>query len=150
MCCDDDPTYLPEGAFTPLYVWREEAEAGALNGTMVEGEDIGASDCEYVYSTVGFSDAAATYTFDVVIPGDYYLWVRAMGESFKDNSFFVSIDGGSEIYYEVPQFEGEWRWGWDVVHADGQEVQPFALDAGEHTVVSGPEKRTRRLTRVVE
>lgn len=145
----DDPTYLPDGASTPLYVWREEAEDGALDGAMVKGVDTKASDCEYIYSTIGFSESTATYTFDVVIPGDYYLWVRAMGESYTNNSFFVSVDGESELHYEVPQVEGEWRWAWDAVHVPGQEVQPFALAAGEHTVRFRAREKNTRLDVVV-
>ncbi|NLG51415.1 MAG: hypothetical protein GX552_15015, partial [Chloroflexi bacterium] len=124
----DDPTYLPEGASTPLYIWRQEAETGTLSDAMNRGEDIGASACEYVSSSSGFSNAKVTIKFDVVVPGNYYVWVRTRGQDYQHNSFFVSVDESSEFHYEVPQFKEAWDWGWDIVHPDKQEVQPVALD----------------------
>jgi hypothetical protein len=68
------------------------------------------------------------------VAGEYYLWARTMGLSFTSNSFYVSMDGGAEIHYEIPQFGGQWTWGWEQVRTDVQPDGPFVLSAGSHTL----------------
>ena len=133
----------------PQWVWHREAESVPRTGSMLRGEDGGASVCYYVYDTIPWS--GSTITFNITVPYDdnYYLWARAMGQAWNQNSFWVSVDGGPFFHYEIGQFGGQWTWGWEPVHVEGQPVAPFALSAGAHTVVFSSREPLSRLDAVV-
>ncbi len=116
----------------PAEVWRAEAESGALTDPMALGTDTGASACRYV--SASGQTGAVTYILDVPATGQYYLWARVKGTSWTANSFWVSWDGGMAIHYEVPQFGGQWAWGWDAVRLVDQAPSPTALNFGAHTL----------------
>ena len=133
------------------WVWHREAEAVPRTGSMQGGTDIsGASACNYVFYDNSIP-GAGSITFDITVPhGDsYYLWARAMGLDWDKNSFWVSADGAPPFHYEIGQFGGQWTWGWEQVHAEGQPVVPFILDPGDHTVVFGGREPLSRLDAVV-
>ena len=122
----------------------------ARTGSIQRGADSGgASACYYVYNTVPWS--GSSITFDVTVPytDNYYLWARAMGLDWDQNSFWVSVDGAPFFHYEINQFAGQWTWGWEQVHAEGQPVAPFALTAGQHTIVFSSRESFSRLDAVV-
>ncbi|MCB0201837.1 MAG: hypothetical protein H6649_15190 [Caldilineae bacterium] len=134
----------------PMWVWHREAETGVRTGSMQRGTDNGgASACYYVYDTVPWS--GSSITFDVTLPYDdnYYLWARAMGLNWDQNSFWVSVNGAPFFHYEIGQFDGQWTWGWEQVHVEGQAITPFALTAGQHTVVFNSREPLSRLDAVV-
>jgi hypothetical protein len=116
---------------------------------MLRGEDGGASACYYVYDTIPWS--GSTITFNVTVPYDdnYYLWARSLGQAWDQNSFWVSVDGGPFFHYEIGQFGGQWTWGWELVHVEGQPVAPFSLGTGQHTVVFASREILSRLDAVV-
>jgi len=137
----------PPSTSTPtplsLIVWQEEAESGTLAPPMTRGVDAEASGGEYVfcpqnrYTPPGIG--SVTFTFAVPEAGEYCLWTRVMGLGWNADSFFVSIDGDAESRDEIPQFGGQWTWGWQEV--DGN---PLILQAGEHTLcISGREAYAR-------
>ncbi len=68
-----------------------------------------------------------------------------MGHAWDQNSFWVSVDGAPFFHYEIGQFNGLWTWGWEQVHVEGQPVAPFALSAGQHTVVFNSREPLSRL-----
>ncbi|MCB0232440.1 MAG: hypothetical protein KDH90_25520, partial [Anaerolineae bacterium] len=47
------------------------------------------------------------------------------------------------------QFGGQWTWGWEQVHTEGQPVAPLALSAGQHTIVFSSREPLSRLDAVV-
>ncbi len=124
-------------------VWRTEAEAGAIIEPMAAGTDAGASACGYVAASG--QTGAVVFTLDVPMAGQYYLWARAKGTDWTSNSFWVSWDGAEPIHYEVPQFAGQWAWGWDAVRPVDQAATPFALAVGEHTLRFAPREAGTRL-----
>ena len=127
-------TPTPTPTATPFaFLWYAEAEAGTLAPPMVHGEDVLASACGYTYSPVN-SAGAVTLTITVPLEGAYYLWARVMGLSFSSNSFYVAMDNSPEIHYEIPQFDGQWTWGWHQVRTDIQPDGRYLLGAGEHTL----------------
>ena len=134
----------------PQWVWHREAEDAPRTGSIQRGADSGgASACYYVYNTVPWS--GSSITFDVTVPytDNYYLWARAMGLDWDQNSFWVSVDGAPFFHYEINQFAGQWTWGWEQVHAEEQPVAPFALTAGQHTIVFSSRESFSRLDAVV-
>lgn len=78
---------------------------------MTIGQDAEASACGYVYLPAGGSNGVAAFSFEVPAEGNSHLWGRVKGLSWYENSFYVSIDGGSEFHYEIPQFGNGWTWG---------------------------------------
>jgi hypothetical protein len=124
-------TEPPSGA---TFLWDHEAESGSLTGAMTVGSDGEASSGQYVYSPQASDDAKVTYSVTVPADSYYYLWARAKGTSWNNNSFWLQIDNRAEIMYEIPQFDGAWTWGWEVVHPDKQPADPFYLSAGAHTL----------------
>ncbi len=133
------------GPLNPQWVWYREAEDVFRTGSMQRGTDSGASACYYVYDTIPRS--GSSITFDVMLPysDNYYLWARAMGQAWDQNSFWVSVDGAPFFHYEIGQFDGQWIWGWEPVHVEGQPVAPFALSAGQHTIVFNSREPFSRL-----
>jgi hypothetical protein len=139
------PTPTPTAAPTPesAYYWQEEAEDGVLTAPMAIHADPAAFGGEYV-SCANDNAGRAEFQFTVPETGDYWVWARAMGMSWTENSFFSAVDSRPDIHYEAPQFAGEWRFGWDQVRLVNEPVAPFRLAAGAHTLVfKGREAGTR-------
>ena len=83
------------GTANPQWVWHREAEDVPRTGGMqLATDNSGASACQYVYYTGG---EAGSIPFNVTVPyaDNYFLWARAMGTGWTNNSFFVSVDGGT-------------------------------------------------------
>lgn len=118
----------------PAWTWRSEAESGAITPPLRAGTNPNASSCGYLYDTAGWSAGKVEFSVTVPRQANYYVWIRGMGTSYTTNSFFVAIDTGSDVHYEIPQFGDEWTWGWDELALAGQPAQPLLLDAGSHTL----------------
>ncbi len=129
------PTPTP-GTPTAGFEWRAEAEAGVITAPMVVSQSNSACGGQYVSSEASNSGQAS---FSLAIPhaGNYYLWARAKGAGWNANSFSVTLDSADPIHYEVPQFGGQWAFGWDRVHAEDEPEDPFWLAAGAHTLSLG-------------
>lgn len=139
------PTPTPGAIVTPPtpFRWTGEAEQGTLTAPMAVYTATAASGGAYVASATG---NAGEVTFPITVPvaGNYTLWARVQGQGFTNNSFSVAWDSAAQIHYEVPQFGGQWAWGWDRVHLVDAPEAPFALTAGAHTLhVRGREPNTR-------
>ena len=131
------------------WLWHREAENAHRTGGMLLGTDTtGPSACRYVYYAGG---EAGSITFDITVPytSGYYLWARAMGLDWNQNSFWVSVDGSPAFHYEIGQFGGQWTWGWEPVHVEGQPVAPFTLTAGLHSIVFNSREPLSRLDAVL-
>ncbi len=57
-----------------------------------------------------------------------------MGLSWKQNSFFVSIDDAEAYHFEIPPFDDKWQWGWHQIHPEQEPIQPYHLTEGTHTI----------------
>jgi hypothetical protein len=133
-----------EGA-APLFSWVAEAESGIRSGSMTVHTGQGASACSYVSDATANSGGSVRFQVSVPANGLYYLWARAMGLAWNQNSFSVLVDGRTIEQYEIPQFGGSWTWGWDAVHPNGQPAGPFALAAGPHTITFRTREANARL-----
>ncbi len=133
----------------PLAVSLVEAEEGTRTGSMQLGADPGASTCQYVSDAVPFSGSAVTFAITVPYPGDYYLWARAKGTGWNNNSFFVWVDGSAPFHYEIGQLNNQWTWGWEPVHPEGQAVEPISLNSGTRILGFGSRESLARLDTVL-
>lgn len=114
--------------------WWQEAETATLTPPMAPIADASACGGGYVVSTAPYPQGAAAFTFDAPAAGNYFVWARVMGLGWNQNSFWVSVDGGLEYHYEIPPFDGQWKWGWDLVHSDQGRALPIGLTGGTHIV----------------
>ena len=103
------------------FIWHGEAENGVRIGSMRLGTDAsGASACQYVFDRDLQPGSGVTFAVNVPFAGSYYLWARAMGLDWNRNSFWISVNGAPSFHYEIGQIDGEWTWGWEQVHVEGQ------------------------------
>ena len=81
----------------------------------------------------GGSGGSAKYSFEVSKAGYYIIWGRVLTANNKDDSFFVSVDGGSESLWETTIST---KWVWDKVsHRGGADPVTYNLSAGKHTLL---------------
>ncbi len=127
------PTHTPTPTATPTilprFIWQQEAETGTLTIPMAIAIDADASSGRYVVCPMAQSEGSVSFMFHVPSDGDYYLWSRAMGLDLWHDSFYVSVDYGLPQDDSIPQFDGQWTWGWQEAG-----VNPLRLLAGYHVV----------------
>ena len=142
LFADDAEVYVADGhgglfILRPLpittTVWWWEAEDGSVTPPLAVHPDQSACADQYVSSDVGWAGGDLEFTIDVA-SGNYFLWARAMGLGWDQNSFWASVDGGDAFHFEIPQNGGVWDWGWAQVHPELQPILPIGLTAGNHTL----------------
>jgi len=142
------PTATPTSTPFQLVSWQQEAEHGTIATPLAVKAGTGASACAYVYSEATSYDppGAGSLSFDIQVPapGDYYVWTRAMGLGWNNQSFFVSIDDGVPSVDTIPQIDGQWDWTWQQF-----DENPIALTAGMHTLGFAGREADARLDYVV-
>jgi hypothetical protein len=111
-----------------------EAEDGTMGGPMERAADNNASSGMYVYVPNGSGTGGySAYTFEVTKSGKYIIWGRILAPSGKDDSFFVSVDGGSDSTWDITRST---KWVWDKVsHRDGADPVVYNLSVGKHTLL---------------
>jgi hypothetical protein len=95
-------------------------------------------------------------TFEVMISKEdnYVIWGRVRGRDEVTNSFFVHMDGGAELIWEINKAN---LWDWDRVSDRGTgtisnpQTDPiiFHLKVGKHILVIGNREKETRLDRLV-
>jgi hypothetical protein len=124
------PTTAP-GSIVGLFI---EAESGELAMPMMQGDDAAASGGAFAYvpDGYGYRDASskqgiAQYTFTVPVEGDYTIWGKAIAPDGNSDSFWVTVDSGTPIWWDIGNdgYTTTWRWG---------TVSTVHLAAGQHTL----------------
>lgn len=138
------PTATPTPTSTPVcLITHIEAEDGILVAPMTVGDHVEASRCDYVYTPLGFgANGRVIFEFEIAQPDTYVIWARAWGMDAATDSFYVSIDGGSEIQWDIPQ--GGWTWG-QVRNALTGRPLVISFTAGTHTVAFRTRENGSRL-----
>ncbi|MFZ2422708.1 MAG: hypothetical protein WA029_16365, partial [Anaerolineae bacterium] len=142
-------TPTPTPTVGSLTIFDREAENNTYTEPMTHGEDASASGCYYLYDPFGWSEGNVTMNFNINRSDNYWLWARGMGIAFTRNSFWAYVDNGPQMWYEIPQFNEQWQWGWDLVHDFNQPVAPFYLSSGIHTIRFQGREPYTRLDRVL-
>ncbi len=123
-------------ATTSVYL---EAELAAFSGSPSFGVVADASAAGGAYIAPASNNTGspgpnrALYTF-TVDAGDYVLWGRTIAPTAADDSFWVSVDGGSFVRWnDIPQSS---TWAWDDVHNSdaGGATMVYSLASGSHTI----------------
>ncbi len=129
--------------------WQQEAEDALVAAPMSAKADAQASAGRYVSTSITSYAPDPTLTgavsFIISIPtaGNYYLWARVMGLDGLHNSFWVSLDGGTDAIFEVQPRNDRWEWVWQ-----RGPVQPYALSAGLHTLRFSGREADARLDKI--
>ena len=131
-------------AVVPTYVYLPfEAESARMVPPMAVASDTNAGQGQFILSSI--SDSGSV-TFDVNIPvsGVYSIWSRVLSPDDSRDSFYVSVDGGSEDIYDTAEGTRTNAWQWTVVNGRGGTnfttalaINPrtFRLGAGLHSIV---------------
>jgi len=106
--------------------WIEAEEADTIAGQFEVDDDPMASQGRFIYTPNGKEihfvpdTTIATYTVNIVQPGEYVLWGRVKALNGQDDSFFVQIDNGVNNLWDLKT--GDF-WQWDVV-SDRKKTAP--------------------------
>ena len=139
-----------------VLVWLE-AEWGNRVAPMAVEVDSTASSGYYVWIPAEAGDitdpsqagGSVSFTLNLPVAGDYVIWGRVRADSTtSDNSFFVSMDSGSNLLWATPT--GGSGWTWDLVKNQGSTgPQVYALGAGTHTLVIKQREDGTKLDRIL-
>jgi hypothetical protein len=125
-----------------------EAEDGDLVWPMEIADEESAGAGGFIWVPAGTGDfysssddaGFAEYHFEVPETGDYVIWGREISNNNDSDSFFVSVDGQSEMIWHT-KCGGQDVWTWDVVSnrsvndpRDESNPQLYRLEAGFHTL----------------
>lgn len=142
--------YRPRGKgdaaeVTPLdYIWIEP-ENGRLHEPMKQERDASASNHSFIWAGNSYSDGVgeAHMRFHVEEAGDYVIWGRVLAPTTSDNSFYIRLDNGDELLWDVygpDKNKTAQAWWWDQVRdrettkKAGLDSLVFALEKGWHTL----------------
>lgn len=149
--CSSAPT--PTSTPPPSHwKWQQEAETGVVVSPLAVRSDSGASNCQYVDSPVAWSNGTVTFQFNAPASGNYYLWARAMGLAWNQNSFLFAFDSSQYQVFEIHPKGGdygEWTWDWKKVTANSSGLNEFWLNAGTHILSFKAREANSRLDRVL-
>ena len=132
-------TPTPTPSPTPV-VMRMEAEGGTIVSPMQDSDDVKAFGGVFVQSD---NATHGTATFHIAVPAqaNYVVWCRVKATDNLHDSFFVSMDGGTEDIFDAAQ--GSWGpdWQWSRVNGRGSSGVPLSIDprvfhlgTGSHTL----------------
>ncbi len=124
------------------------AEDGTLVTPMNTLTDSQSGSTVYV-ATLTADQGSVTFPVNITVPGTYVIWSRILGTNASSDSFYVSVDGGTEDVYDAA--EGTWKNAWQWTRVNGRaggapltlNPRTFTLAQGTHTIVfRGREAKT--------
>jgi hypothetical protein len=114
-------------------IWLE-TEWGQLNHPMQVVQDPSSASGAYIWiPNGGGTGGTVSYQFSVPQAGNYVIWGRVLAVNGLDDSFFVSVDGGSDALWDT-QIATAWVWD-RVSHRNGADPMTYYLQAGSHTLL---------------
>jgi hypothetical protein len=125
-----EPNIAPEGLKILV-----EAESGQLSSPMVAASSNEASSGRYIWVPAGkyyYTAGYATYSFEVPVSGNYFMWGRVYAASTRSNSFYLSIDGAEYVLWEN-KVSKSWLWN-PVKNRRDADPKVYYLNAGRHTL----------------
>jgi hypothetical protein len=125
-----------------------EAECGSVGTLWNRTTDTNASNSQYVTIQPGQNSTASaptntagqiTFPFNASQAGTYRLFARMLGPTANDDSFWISMDGGSWVFWNN-WWNPNWIWA--------QFPNTFNLTAGNHTLTIGFREDGARLDKI--
>ena len=149
------PTITPRPTNTPTpfpdrFIWWEEAENGRLIHPIGLQNDKDVSNCQYIYTVDDWSEGGVELSFTLPESGNYYIWARAMGLDWHSNSFWISIDNGTDYHFEIlPRDDDRWGWEWKPAPPPDEYEEAVWLSAGTHSMRFKSRENAARLDAVL-
>jgi hypothetical protein len=124
------------------YVWLETEEANEITNGLDIVEDEKASEGKAIVSRLRSHqiEAFASYTFNIVQPGEYLFWARAYWPGGCSNSYKIKIDNYPQYTFGNDNLLNVWHW-----IAKGQ----FELKKGKHTLNIWNDEYLAQLDRIL-
>src|SRR5436190_8145624 len=132
------PAVMPEFVYLPF-----EAESALLAAPIAVASNSGASEARYAVSSA-FELGAATFEVNIPVSGAYSVWCRVAAPDVSHDSFYVSVDGGTEDIFDAAEGGRTNAWQWTLLNGRGGTnltvplaINPrtFLLSTGVHHVV---------------
>ncbi len=151
----EDVVFITQPLATEISLYLPvSAAAAALGSPMQLYDNPQDPQQKFIQSAVALQ-GTATYRFEVASAADYVIWCRVLSSNTNRDSFFVSVDGGTEEIYDAAQ--GSWSslWRWNRITgrtgSDPLVVAPrlFSLAAGSHTLTVRAREAFTRLSRLL-
>ncbi len=136
---------------------RIEAESGSLVFPMQVFDDPLASDGKFIEVPQDLSNGTATYEFTVSTAGTYVIWGRVIAANGSEDSFRISVDGGTVFIWDTFQGNHQSSWTWDQVadRGSGNGINPesdpvfFDLSSGNHTLLVRKRDERTKLDKIL-
>jgi len=115
-----------------------------ISSPMIVATATNAFNGRYIYSPLN-NQGTASYQVNIPSAGTYAVWCRVIGSNDLSDSFFVSMDGGTEGIYDTSLAGWSPDWVWNQVNSrGGSNPQLFTLSQGTHTLLfRGRDAETR-------
>ncbi len=130
-----------------------EAENGSLNApatVMGSGTNVYVDTNNFSTATQGFT----RMSFNLDTAGDYQVWARVKATAASADSFFVTMDSGTEDIFHVyvvpePTEPRAADWVWKRIHIPGGVPRSYTLATGAHTLKFRTREQGTQLDRVI-
>src|SRR5439155_1713803 len=110
------------------------AESATPASPMAISSDPNASAGQYLAPTAD-NLGTVTFTMNIPVPGTYVVWCRVLSPDNGQDSFFVSVDGGTEFVYSTVINGGySSAWQWTFMNSDMINPSVFSFSAGQHSI----------------
>jgi M6 family metalloprotease-like protein len=131
-----------------------EAESAVVVSPMAVGADPNASHGQYVSSPMA-EQGTVSFEFATAATNQYQVWCRVYASLANADSFYVSVDGGPELIYDIA--EGSWTnaWQWTplIGRTNGAPVNStprvFSFGQEKHTIIFRAREAGARLDRLL-
>ena len=141
------------------YVWIEP-ENGRIVEPMDKGVDASASEKAFVWTPESSLDGMGSVhlSFFIETEDEYTVWGRVLAPTPSDNSFFIRLNDGEELLWDVygpDKNKTAKAWWWDrvrdrtMVEKLGSDRLSFKLERGWHTLVLRSREAGTRMDRVL-
>ncbi len=129
---------------TLVKIWIE-AEDGDLQSPMEIADDEKAGACSFIWVPEGTGNLSspsenaghAEYHFEIPETGDYVIWGLQISNNTAGDSFFVSVDGQSDMVWHTKP-GGQDVWTWDVFALRDASNPDYAADSMQFRLEAGP------------
>lgn len=112
-----------------LYGFETVADAQASGGNYVHMQDLGVGDYVEVSSS-----RMITYSVNIPTTGTYELFGDVQGLHGRSDSFWIQIDDGSPILWNIPKNRSEFKQDYVTDFVNGRDNLSLELAAGDHIV----------------
>lgn len=135
-------------------VWLEAESARRLEAPMEMTSDASASGGKYIgvreggpsISSATLPGGYAQFSFEVPAAGQYLIWGRVAAKDWSADSFYVAVDNGSFVLFDVPVGGS---WAWETVKNRTTNAIPFELTAGTHTLTIKQREAGAKIDRIL-